>query len=237
MKNKKYYYIILLKLSVGFILVSCQKKHQVKSSYSDLNAILTLSNYKVSQKVINDSIVDISGYNKQFTIHGQYNVRSRHKLGWWDINDKIKNEKYLTVEIFLEGNIERKNQILFYHQNRIDTIRSKMYTVDFKYINDKKLKAMYHFYTPKSDFITQNVNLVYSVMTNNEDTEPKEIALKIRNNSHYYCEIDLSKHANSKNIIVGGLFSEYSSNKNQTEMGINDIFIRDTVPYRKNAKY
>lgn len=212
------------------MLASCQKKHQIKISDNDLNAILTLSNYKTSQRVINDSIIEISGYNEKFTIQGKYNRKSRHKLGWWDIHDKVNNQKYLNVQIFLEDNIERKNQILFYHQNKIDTSSSKLYTTDFKYENNKINKVIYHFYTPKGDFITKNVDLIYSITTDNTDTEPKKIALKIQNNSRHYCEIDLSKYSNSKWIVVGGLFSEYSSNKNETEMGISDIFIRDTIP-------
>ncbi|MDR6923960.1 hypothetical protein [Chryseobacterium sp. 2987] len=228
MKNKLFLSIITI-----FTLLSCQKKHQVKASDNDLNAILTLSNYKTSQKTINDSIIEISGYNEKFTIQGKYNKNSKHKIGWWDIHYKMNDQKYFNVEFFLEDNIERKNQIIFYHQNKIDTSKSKLYTTNFKYENNKISKVIYHFYTPKSDFITKNVDLIYDITTDTKDSEPQKIALNIHNNSHHYCEIDLTKYKNSKSIIVGGLFSEYSSNKAKTEMGVNDIFIHDTIQVTK----
>lgn len=231
MKNRILLCMVVIKLSIAFSLFSCKKKQKINRP-DDLNSILALSNYKTSQKEVNDSIIEISGYNEKFTIQGKYNKKSHHKLGWWDIHDK-NNQKFLKVQIFLEDTIERKNQILFYHQNKIDTTRSKLYTIDFKYENNKIKKIVYRFYTPMSDFVTKNVDLIYSITTINGETEPRKLALKIKNNNRHYCEIDLSKYADSKRIVVGGLFSEYSSNKDETEMGINDIFIRDTIPIRK----
>lgn len=226
-KIKEYKKIITLSLTLLFL--SCKKETHIKPMNKDLNNILALSNYKISQRGINDSIVEYIGYNENFIIRGKYNRKFKHKIEWWNIYNKRNNEKYLSIQIFLEGRVERKNQIVFYNQNKIDTFISKFYNVKFVHGKNGVQKAIYNFYTPKSNYYTKNVDFIYSLITDKEETNPQKISLDINDNSFHHYEIDLSKYADSKKLLIGGLFSEYSYNNKTKKMGVNEIFIQDTI--------
>src|SRR5690606_27939876 len=218
--------IILLIIS---LFISCNKKIDENPPINDVTQLLDLSKYKLSANIINDSIQEYNDTNDNFLIKGNYNRKQNHKIITRTIYNKVNHEKYLMVEIFVENNIERNNQILFYQNNKIDYTRSKLYTVDILYKNDKLHKAAYNFYMPKSYFRTKNVDLIYEIITYKENSNPQKLSLNIKNNNHHYCEIDLSNYNQDQNILIGGLFSEYSYNDKSQEMGINEIFINDTI--------
>ncbi|KAA2220668.1 hypothetical protein [Chryseobacterium sediminis] len=212
-------------LIIPFLLHSC-KKDQIANI--DPKFLLDLTKYSLNKRAVNDSIIEYFGENKDFFIQGKYNNKLQHKTGWWSISRKNK-EMYTKIQIFLEGDKEKNNQILRFNQNKIDTAKSKFYNLSFEYKNGRISKAKYDFYTPKSAYHTEYADLYYDIYIGKKSVESKKIKLKIVNDFHHSYEIDLSKYENQRNIFIGGLFVEYSFNDKKEEMGINEIFLEDSL--------
>lgn len=217
--------LIFLSIILTWI-ISCKKDD---STGLNIKQMLDLSEYKLSQRIINDSVVEYIGENEKFSIKGRYNKKQNHKIGWWNIYNKEEKEMFSKIQIFVEDGKERNNQILMYKHNKIDTSKSKFYTTDFEYQENRVYKIKYNFFTPKGTFKTKNVNLFYDIFTDENNSVTKKISIVVKNNSHHYCEIDLSKYYHKKNIFIGGLFTEYSYGNKTDEMGINEIFIEDSI--------
>ncbi|MBD3903568.1 hypothetical protein NAL32_00705 [Chryseobacterium sp. Ch-15] len=217
--------LIFLSIILTWI-ISCKKED---TSTLDIKQALDLSRYKLSQKIINDSIIEYTGENEKLSIKGEYNKNRNHKIGWWNVYDKKKKEIFSKIQIFVEDDKEKINQVLIYDNNKIDTSKSKFYTKDIEYQNNRLSKIKYNFFTPKSTFKTKNIDLFYDIFTDENNSVTKKASIEVKNQSHHYYEIDLSKYYDKKNIFIAGLFSEYSYGNKTDEMGINEMFIEDSI--------
>lgn len=225
MKNKIICFFFIITVVIG-----CKKEQPTSLSIKDdINNLFNLKKYQKNfQKKVNDSVFLFEGKNKRFSIRGEYNFKKNYKTGWWKSYEINNKEKYLDVEFFKEVGEKKEllNQIIFYKDNNVDTISSKFYTR--KIINNKKIS--YNFYFPKSldNFYSTNLNL--GILSDEKPLlYPTNFKSRKIKSGNYHYLLDISEYEYFKPLIVVGLFSEYSKNDSKNTIGVNEIFINDTI--------
>ena len=221
----------VIKIFSIFILVSCKNEQKEPISINkDLDDLFKIDNYQnIIKKKINDSVLIFEGKNERFSIKGQYNFVNNYKTGWWKSYDNISKEKYLEVEFFKEDNKKKElnNQIIFYKNNNVNFNSSKFYT---KKYDPKNRVILYNFYCSKT--VGSNYSAVVNIgiisgekpLLYPTDFECKKIA-----EGNYQYSLDLSKYMSHSDFKIIGLFSEYSTDKKKNTLGIDQIFMSDTV--------
>lgn len=226
--SKVYVYILII-----FTIYSCTKENQKidtkikKENYSPTEYFSFPTNIKKWKKyneiVINDSLKKISGEFEDYTIEG-YIDSSGHKVGWWNIvNKKSTQADNARIEYRIIDKKEFVNQYVTYTlKDGNDTINSLYY---LKEILDKPNILRYKFYTPsKKTKINTSGTFFISYFSDNKKIKTEDLKC-VRKGNYYYVDIN----APTKNrTIIKGLFEEgyeYDSG----EMGINDIYVSDTL--------
>ena len=200
-------------LSCTFLMVSifsCTKQQQEFPHTGDIREITDLNSYKIIKEKLNDSIIKVKGHNKNFNISGYFNIRRNKKDGWWKISGG--KQKILDLEYILIGNSERKNQIIFYQNNMIDTAASKFYTK--KFIQNSKTIRL-SFYMPKTQAKVTSAAFNYNIITRDEVKRFPHVKL-INKNGKYYCDVNVDQFKN--NLLIKGLFKEFSELKNHRKV-------------------
>lgn len=220
MKNKLIIFLSLI------LLIGCREKQDnVISTKDDLYNLFLLNNYQVNRKnKLNDSIIQFEGENDRFKIKGKYNFLKKYKTGWWKVYDKKRNEKYLDVDFFMENDKEKKNQIIFYRNNKIDTSNSKFYTKEYSAKN-----ILYKFYCSKSNNPLYSANVNIGIIAGKPLLYPTDFRCENIKNGVYQYSLNISKYEKYQNLNIIGLFSEYLNNKSKREITVDQIFIDDTI--------
>ncbi|UKB85392.1 hypothetical protein LF887_07150 [Chryseobacterium sp. MEBOG06] len=225
----------IIKIFSIFIIVSCKKEQkQPISIKTDLDNLFKIDNYQnVIKKKINDSVLIFEGKNERFSIKGQYNFVNNYKTGCWESYDNISKEKYLNVEFFKEDDKmkEFNNQIIFYKNNNVNLQSSKFYTK--KYNPDNRV-ILYNFYCSKT--VGSNYSAVVNIGIISGERPllyPKDFECEKIADGRYQYSLDLSKYTNHSDLKIVGLFSEYSTDKKKNTLGIDQIFISDTIQLKQ----
>lgn len=216
-------------------ILSCHKTDYSNVMFSNnVDDLLKLNNYdNINKFKINDSITKYSAQKNQFKLTGDYNEIFKHKAGWWTITDTVSNEKQLSVEIIMEGKSERKSQVLIFKNGEIDTAKSKFYNFELTYNKNSPDKVIYHFYTSKSNFSTKETTFTYAIFESNQMITNTQVNCKKIQNNHHYYEIDVRNFNFHANYFIAGIFSQYSFNTKNKEMGISEIFVQDSIKMKK----
>lgn len=226
MKNKIIGYIVI------FVIIFGCKKDETKSLSikDDIDSLFDLTKYqKIFQKKINDSVLIFEGKNKRFLIKGQYNFVKNYKIGWWKSYDYIDKEKYIDVEFFKEDGKKKElnNQIIFYKDNMVDTPYSKFYTKQYD-ANNKVI--LYDFYCSETIGLINSAVVNIGIISGEEPLlYPTDFECKKIVDGRYQYSLDISKYTKYSDLKIIGLFSEYSSDKKKNALGIDQIFINDTI--------
>lgn len=228
MRNKIAGFLVLV------VIMGCKDKHQDTVFITDdIDNLFNLRKYQVTlQKKISDSIIQYKGKNDRFLIEGKYNILKKRKIGWWKTYDKMNGEKYIDVEFFNESDNpkELNNQILFYRGNKIDTLNSKFYSKEY---DTKNNTILYNFYCSQGLNKLHSAKVNIGIISNGKplfyptDFECEKIA-----DGHYQYSLNVSEYSNL-NLNIIGLFSEYSTNENKNKLGVDQIFINDTIQIKQ----
>lgn len=186
------------------ISISCNNTKNKKNNVNHkINNLTNINSYNIKKEIINDTIIKINGENKNYNITGYLNVKRNKKDNWWKVTSK-DNAKILDVEYILIDNNERKNQIIFYENNKIDTAFSKFYTEQFVE-NPKNIRIS--FYLPKSKGVSTSAKFDYNIINDKKITRFSDVNL-IKKNGRYFCNIYIDKYENE--VALKGIFKEFS---------------------------
>lgn len=220
---------------LSILILGCKDKQEKPLTIKDdLNNLFNLSNYQASrQQKINDSIIQYEGENNRFLITGKYNYLKKYKTSWWNVYDKKSKEKYLDLEFFKEyGNPkELNNQIIFYRGNKVNTFNSKFYTKEY---NAKNKTILYNFYCSKSSNKPYSAKINIGIISNEKPIMyPVDFECTRITQGQYQFSLDISEYSEYNDLNIIGLFSEYSTNNTKNELGIDQIFINDTITTKR----
>jgi|GEM_PF-2045780 len=225
------------KLITGIILtvclVGCKKEKNEIENLKELGFVLNLKNYKIIEKKVNDSVISIEAKNDIYKTSGNYNKNNKSRIGWW--NFYKNNEKVIDIEFNYFDKKEHVNQMLVYNHQTLDSSESKMYTSNI--IFDKKgviRGQKFNFYTPIIETEKNKSVLNYVYLQNDKIIKEGTIENLNKNGSKYSFTVPLNL-IEGKNIIFKGIFSEITIDKEITEVGLDEIYVEDTlVLERKN---
>src|SRR5690606_11815934 len=208
--------------------ISC-KKEEIKNyenmSSTEYFSIATdlKSLKKLEKSKINDSLYKIKGIFNSYEITG-YIDKNNRRVNWWQAFDKKKNELSARLEYRLIDNKEFVNQYILLKKGKIDTLKSKFYSVN-KDTNFLK----YRFYMPaQSNIIRSKGKLNYGYFYQGKEKKHFECEC-IKNNNIFECEFSIPlANANSTSLIIKGNFWEMFQLENG-DVGENDIYVLDTL--------
>ncbi|WP_241309422.1 hypothetical protein [Chryseobacterium arthrosphaerae] len=193
----KYFFLSI----ILFTLFSC-KKVQEKVKVSD---IVNESNYKITYKKENDTITQIHGENKQYTLKGYKDIKNNVKVGWWEVEDKQNNYLYKIEYISLDKN--KENQVKFYMNNKLINKYSQYY--DIIYSN-----GIYQFKFYFQEYNNEDIKIEFGYITSDGSTPPlrKTIICK-KENDYYTCFIPVK----DKNQLIAGIVTEFATSNEVNE--------------------
>lgn len=222
-KNKLIIGIIL----IFFSLVSCQKEKNEIDNLKELGLVLNLNNYKTSEKKINDSIFLIKAKNDVYKTSGNYNKNNKSRTGWW--NFYKNNEKVLGVEFNYLDKKEHVNQLIVFDNYKVDSLKSKLYKSEIVFDkNGVIICQKFIFFTPNMETLKNKSVLNYIYLQNGKIIKEGTVENLKKNDNRYSFMIPLNLTEN-KNIVFKGIFSEITLDKEVTEVGLNEIYIEDSL--------
>lgn len=223
-------YIIIL---IIFTVHSCTKENQKgnikikKENYNPTDYFSFPTNIKnwknYTEIVINDSLKKVHGEFEDYRIEG-YIDHDGQKVGWWNIvNKKNAQADNVRLEYRIVNEKEFVNQYISYSlKEGNDTVNSLFY---LKEKVNKPNILRYKFYTPnKKNKVNTSGTFFISYFSNSKELKTKDLKC-LKKDNYYYVDIDIPTY---DDIIVKGLFEEGYEYDNG-EMGINDIYILDTL--------
>ncbi len=203
-------YVSVLILITGF---SCNnEKTEVK-----ISDITNESNYEITEIKVNDSVIQIEGDNSRYKLNGYKDIKNNVKIGWWKIEDRIRNEQYEIEYISLDKN--KENQIKFYKEKKLIKKFSHYYTFDYQ-----NGGYLFKFYFPKFPNEKKEVEFDYMTKGDNDSMTSKKIECKEEIN-YYSCFIPVE----NKNQLIVGIVTEFSEIDQS-----NKIFLSSKSMYVRN---
>lgn len=201
-------------LMITFLLFSCRKEEK-KIKLSD---ITNESNYRITSKKENDTIIRINGKNDEYTLKGYKDVKNNVKVGWWEVHDIKKDHLYKIEYISLDKN--KENQVKFFEKGRLINRFSQYYEALYRN-NGYQFK----FYFPLD--ASENAKVEFDYITTDGTTRPLKKIIKCKKENDYYiCFISVK----DKNQLIAGTVNKFSS-KNK---GDNNILLSSTSMYVYN---
>ncbi|WP_159477327.1 hypothetical protein [Chryseobacterium sp. 18068] len=202
----KYIFLFL----IAFLFFSCKKNNRNDNQKINISDITNEKNYKMTSKKENDTVVQISGENNQYILHGSKDVKNNKKIGWWKIEDKTN--KFLYEIEFISANPNKENQIKFYNKGKLITRFSQYCDIVYKN-NGYEFK----FYFPK--YNNEKTRVEFDYMTeNNNIIEDKSIDCKIEKD-YYICFIPRDK----KDHSIAGVATFFSESENKGEATFSSV--------------
>jgi hypothetical protein len=221
MKKHIVFYLLVL------FIFSCKKEKS--NDYEKMNStehfsiptnINNLTN--IEKNRIGDSLYKIKGKFGVYEVTGQVkenNVRT----GWWQAKDLKTKILIAKFEYRIIDNKEFINQFIFYKNGKIDTLKSKFYSLSR---NENSIK--YKFYTPnQSREIRSEGKLNYKYIFQGKAKNHLECKC-VKDKNIFDCELPISKDTDVDNLIILGNFWEMFQLDNG-DIGQNDIYISDTL--------
>lgn len=197
-----------------FVLFACRKE-QEKIKLSD---ITNESNYKITSKKENDSIIRINGKNDRYTLEGYKDIKNNVKVGWWEIHDIKKDYLYKIEYISLGKN--KENQVKFFEKGHLITHFSQYY--EAIYNNNGYL---FKFYFPLD--INEDAKVEFDYITTDGTVPPMKKTIKCKKENNYYiCFVPVK----DKNQLIAGTVNKFSSR----DKGNNNILLSSTSMYVYN---
>lgn len=200
--NKLHCFLLLL-----LFIFSCKGSSEKDNNREKIDRLINISSYKIKKKVINDTIIKIEGKNDNYYITGYLNSKRKKRDNWWKITSINNQKKILDIEYILIGNEEIKNQIIFYKNNKIDSLSSKFYK-----IKPKELGYLVSIYLPQSKFKTTSAKFKYNIIKKKNGVK-SYIVNCIKKENKYSCIVDASEYGNE--ISIKGIFRQFSELKNK----------------------
>ncbi|MDR6517304.1 hypothetical protein [Chryseobacterium camelliae] len=209
-----------------FLIFSCKKEKskdyeelssaEYFSIPTNLNNLTSLKKYK-----INDSIYAIRGRFNIYEITGQVK-KNGIRTGWWEAKNYKNKILVARLEYKLIENKEFVNQYVLFKSGKIDTLKSKFYSLGKDH---KSLKYRFYMpYQPKKLRSEGNLNYRYSF----QGKEHKHLKIRcIKNGNIYYCEIPISLD-NINTLTILGNFWEMVQLENG-DIVENNIYVEDTL--------
>ncbi|WP_299183538.1 hypothetical protein [uncultured Chryseobacterium sp.] len=194
------------------ILFNCKIEKKV-----NILKLAELSNYKITETHINDSVIKINGDNKNYLLEGNINAHDKSKQGWWKIKNKVSDEEYRIEYIFLDEQIA--NQIKIHKKGKFYKKASKFYDTSFD-----KNGFNFNFHFPSSKFDSKLVTFDYSISDTIKKKIIKEEKLECQKNGDYYsCFIPVNKNESIVGIVTK--FSEFKQ-KDSVLFNAERMFIK-----------
>lgn len=151
----------IILLIIVFVLFSCRKE-QEKIKLSD---ITNESNYKITRKKENDTIIQMNGENDEYILKGYKDIKNNVKVGWWEIHDIKKDYLYKIEYISLDKN--KENQVKFFEKGHLINRFSQYY--ETLYDNDG---YQFKFYFPLD--ANEDAKVEFDYITTDGTTPPLE---------------------------------------------------------------
>lgn len=203
--------IFLLTIVLG--LFSC-KKQQEKIKLPD---ITNESNYRITSKKENDTVVKIIGENDEYTLTGYKDIKNNVKVGWWEVRDIKKNNFYKIEYISLDKN--KENQVKFFVKGHLINRFSQYYEATYRN-NEYEFK----FYFPIHS--NEDTKVEFSYITTAGTTAPLSKTIKCKKENDYYiCFVPVK----DKNQLIAGTVNKFSSKNDK-----NNILLSSTSMYVYN---
>lgn len=223
-------YLIIL---ITFMIYSCKKENHTvdmkikKENYTPTEYFSFPTNIKkwknYSEIIVNDSLKKVFGKFEDYNIEGYINQHGQ-KTGWWNIIN-IKNVKAdnVKLEYRIINKKEYVNQYISYNLKDEKDIVNSLFYLKEKLNNFNTLR--YKFYTPnKKNKVNMSATFLVSYFSNNKEIKTEDLKC-LKKDEYYYVDIDIPK---DNNLILKGLFEE-AYEYDDGEMGINDIYVLDTL--------
>ena len=220
-------------LVLGILLInSCNKeKHKIETKLKKENFTpteyfsipTTVKNWKNYYEIkINDSLVKIGGDFNQYKVEGFINNKNQ-KINWWTITNKDdQRSDNVRVEYRIINDKEYVNQYISFNSQGDYVINSLFY---LKEKLNKPNTIRYKFYTPSEKIkINSSATVLIYYLSNNKEIKTEDLKC-FKKDNFYYVDLKIPK---AQNLVIKGLFEE-GYQYNSGEMGVNDIYILDTV--------
>lgn len=206
----------IIKLLFCFLIISsCEKKEDnIIVKENAFVEYLSLSNYTIESKEINDSITEIKGKNGNYTIAG--NLKNKLKFGWWKVVDR-NNDNEAKFEFLIIDEKESLNQYLLFRKKGDTAKSNSLFYTSKKDIKDRSIT--YHINFPAIEDTIINSKFYYII---NDGTLQKVDVKKLE---VFKYKLQIPKSAD-KSVIKGMFTIAMERNK---VIGISNLYTSDTL--------
>ncbi|KXH83742.1 hypothetical protein [Chryseobacterium kwangjuense] len=201
-------------LIIVVVLFSCIKE-QEKIKLPD---ITNESNYRITSKKENDTVIKINGENDEYTLTGYKDIKNNVKVGWWEVRDIKKDHLYKIEYISLDKN--KENQVKFFEKGHLINRFSQYYETLY-HNNGYEFKFYFPLYS------NEDAKVEFGYITTDGTTPPLRKTIKCKKENDYYiCFIPLK----DKNQLIAGTVNKFSSKNDKN----NSILLSSTSMYVYN---